>query len=184
MQNHKTDVRLAAIEDLQSIETLMKHSMTILGKGHYSEQQIQSCCKYVCVPELQLILDQTFFVAIDSNASIVGCGGWSFRKTLYAGPSTSSQAEAVLNPQTDPARIRAMFIAPDSSGKGIGSLILSASEKAAKNHGFQHGVLGATLSGLQFYKSKGWTSIAQERATLPDGVAIDVVKMKKILSKG
>ena len=179
---NKIDVHLATKEDLEAIETLMKRSMRILGQGHYSEQQIKSCYQYVCVPELQLILDQTFFVAV-SDEMIVGCGGWSFRRTLYAGPSKSSQETTILNPEKDPARIRAMFIEPSESGKGIGSLILSQSEKAARERGFRKGVLGATLSGLAFYKSKGWSSIAHEPATLPDGTIIDVVRMEKVFNE-
>ncbi len=154
----KIAIRLATKEDLETIETLMKRSMKILGHGHYSEQQIESCCRYVCVPDLQLILDQTFFVAI-SDQTIVGCGGWSFRKALHAGSLKSSQDAAILNPEKDPARIRAMFVEPSESGKGIGSLILAHSEKAAQEYGFQNGMLGATLSGLAFYKSKGWLSV-------------------------
>lgn len=174
----KISIRVATKGDLEAIEALMKRSMKVLGQGHYSAQQIQSCCQYVCVPDSELIQDQTFFVAI-SGETIVGCGGWSYRKTLYAGPSKSTQEGAVLNPEKDPARIRAMFIEPTESGKGIGSLILSHSEKAAQEHGFQTGTLGATLSGLAFYQSKGWISVAQEPATLQDGVVIDVVKMEK-----
>ncbi len=58
--------------------------------------------------------------------------------------------------------------------------ITLASEKAAKQPHFQRGVLGATLSGLAFYKSKGWSSMAEEQATLPDGVVIGVVRMEKL----
>ena len=180
-QPEKTmDIRLATMEDLAAIEELMKRSMRVLGQGHYSREQIESCCRYVCIPELQLILDQTFFVAI-SDGTIVGCGGWSFRKTLYAGPSKSSQGAAILDPEKEPARIRARFVEPSASGKGIGSLILSQSEQAARARGFRNGVLGATLSGLAFYQSKGWSSVAQEPAILQDGIVIDVVRMEKNL---
>ncbi|MDP1608477.1 MAG: GNAT family N-acetyltransferase [Chlamydiales bacterium] len=180
MENKEITIRLAVSEDLEAIKDVMKSSMQTLGQGHYSEQQIKSCCQYVCVPDLQLIKDRTFFVAITPGGSIIGCGGWSFRNTLYAGPSLPSSHEInILDPDKDPARIRAMFIIPSASGKGIGSLILSASEKAAKERGFLRGALGSTLSGLSFYKSKGWQPSMREQAILPDGVAIDVVKMEK-----
>ncbi len=182
VMKNKIDFRLATEEDLEDIEALMKRSMRILGQGHYSPQQIESCCQYVCVPELQLILDQTFFVVV-LDKRIVGCGGWSFRKTLYAGPSKSSQEAEILNPEKDQARIRAMFIEPSESGKGIGSLILAQSEKAAQECGFRSGVLGATLSGLSFYKSKGWSLLEKEFVTLPDGIVIEVITMEKVFNK-
>lgn len=178
----KIYIRLASQDDLSAIEALMKESLNILGQGHYSTQQIQSCCQYVCVPDFRLIEDQTFFVAItEGEGTIIGCGGWSFRSTLYAGPSTPPQREGRLNPERDFARIRAMFISPSQSGKGIGSRILAASEQAAQAHGFKKGILGATLSGVAFYRSKGWVSVGMEQTALPDGVVIDVVKMEKIL---
>lgn len=127
-------IRIASKNDLSAIQTLMRESMQVLGQGHYSTGQIQSCLQYVCVPDLQLIEDKTFFVVTTGpEETIVGCGGWSFRKTLYAGPSAVPQKEDErLNPERDFARIRAMFVSSSHSGKGIGSKILSASEKCGK----------------------------------------------------
>ncbi len=184
MDRNKIYIRVATEEDLEEIELVMKHSMQTLGAHYYSDKQVASCCRYVCVPEKQLIKDKTFFVTC-LHKTIIGCGDWSFRKTLYAGPSTPSEEAAILDPKVDPARIRAMFIHPDYNGKGLGSLILSRSEKEATEHGFTKGTLGATLSGLQFYSFKGWQSIAEDNATLPDGVSIRVIRMEKdfLLSK-
>lgn len=86
---------------------------------------------------------------------MIGCGGWNFRNTLYAGSKAQSNSDNLLDPKKDMARIRAMFVLPSMSGKGVGALILHTSEQAAKKYGFNWGALGATQSGLQFYKSKG-----------------------------
>ena len=175
-------IRLAKLSDLDQIETLMKRSMKILGLGHYSQEQIDACCQFVCVPDRQLIEDKTFFVVVSEAGALVGCGGWSFRNKLYAGPAETPQKTDKLNPLTDPARIRAMFTDPNNSGKGIGSLILDQSEKAAKARGFASGTLGATLSGLSFYKAKGWKKLSEEQAVLPDGTTIQVVQKEKQFS--
>src|SRR3982751_2423466 len=136
-------IRQAEFTDLEQIESLMKRSMKILGAGHYSAKQICSCSQFVCVPDQQLIKDKTFLVVVTEIGRVVGCGGWSFRTKLYAGSSEVPQKNDRLNPLTDPARIRAMFTDPDYSGKGIGSLILVQSEKAAQANGFSKGALGA-----------------------------------------
>ncbi len=149
------EIRLAEINELGQIEALMKRSMKALGVGHYSKDQVDSCCQFVCVPDQQLIEDKTFFVVITETGSLVGCGGWSFRNKLYAGPAEASSKDDQLNPLTDPARIRAMFVDPSYSGKGIGSMILNESENAARKKGFFKGALGATISGLSFYTKKG-----------------------------
>ena len=175
-------IRFAEMTDLEQIEALMKRSMKILGMGHYSEAQIDSCCQFVCVPDRQLLEDKTFFVAETETGILVGCGGWSFRNKLYAGPTDVPQKNEQLNPSTDPARIRAMFTDPDYGGKGIGSIILDRSEKSAKALGFSRGALGATLSGLSFYAAKGWIKMSEEQAILPDGTAIQVIQMEKHFS--
>ncbi len=177
-----TTIRFAEINDLEQIEALMKRSMKNLGIGHYSAPQIDSCCQFVCVPDRQLIEDKTFFVVITETGAMIGCGGWSFRNKLYAGPSEVSKKNDPLNPFTDPARIRAMFVDPSYSGKGIGSMILNHSEKAAKANGFSRGVLGSTLPGLSFYKGKGWNEVSKEDVVLPDATAIQVVQMEKYFS--
>lgn len=176
----KIFIRLAVKDDFDAIQALMKRSIQVLGQGHYSEKQIESFRQYVCIPDLQLIEDKTYFVAMNEDGTIVGCGGWSFRKTPYGGSETVKDS-GILDPKTDCARVRAMFIDPAESGKGIGSLILSASEKGAKEYGFSRGVLGATRSGLEFYKLKGWKCLEDENAILPDGVVIEVTKMEKNL---
>lgn len=175
-------IRLAELHDLEQIEALMKRSMKILGVGYYSEEQIASCCQYVCVPDRQLIEDRTYFVVVNEAGDIIGCGGWSFRNKLYAGPADAPHKNDQLNPSSDPARIRAMFIDPDYNGKGIGSLILDQSEKAAKSHGFSKGALGSTVSGLSFYLAKGWKKVSEEQALLPDGITIKVIQMVKNFS--
>jgi len=176
-------IRQAELNDLAPIEALMKRSMKILGVGHYFEEQIASCCQFVCVPDKQLIEDKTFFVVTTESGKIVGCGGWSFRNKLYAGPAEAPQKNDRLNPISDPARIRAMFSDPDYAGKGIGSMILEQSEKAAQANGFSKGALGATLSGLSFYMKKGWHRVSEEQAALPDGTTIKVVQMEKYFSR-
>lgn len=185
MTNKKTNnqlvIRLATIDDMNKIEKVMKCSMEVLGQGHYTQEQIKSSCQFVCVPDRQIIEDETFFIVEDEVGEMIGCGGWSFRNTLYAGPKAQPEEDSLLDPKKDMARIRAMFVLPSVSGKGVGSMILSTSEKAAKKYGFNRGTLGATQSGLEFYKSKGWTSIKEEQAFLPDGVKIAVTQMEKAL---
>ncbi len=175
-------IRLAELNDLDGIEALMKRSMKTLGVGRYSAEQINSCCQFVCVPDCQLIEDQTFFVVRTEEGDLVGCGGWSIRKKLYAGPSQAPLNRDLLDPSRDPARIRAMFTDPAYRGKGVGSLILDHAEKAAHARGFSKGALGATLSGLSFYTAKGWQKTASEQALLPDGIAIEVIQMEKLFN--
>ncbi len=175
-------IRQANANDIKKIEQLMKLSMQELGQGHYTPEQIESSCKYVCVPDRQIIEDGTFYVVEDRNGEMVGCGGWSFRYTLYAGPKEQENQNRLLDPQKDMARIRAMFVLSSVSGKGVGSLILKTSEQAAKKAGFNRGALTATQSGFAFYKAKGWIPMKKDMSVLPDGVKIEITHMEKDLT--
>ena len=174
-------IRIATLRDRSEIESVMKRSMELLGQGHYTPEQVQSSMHYVCVPDEQIIADGTYYVVENENGVMLACGGWSFRNKLYAGPETESQEDDKLDPKKDRARIRAMFVLPNISSKGLGTLILKTSEEAAKGYGFSWGTLGATESGLAFYKAKGWMAIKRDIAMLPDGVKLRITQMEKDL---
>jgi GNAT superfamily N-acetyltransferase len=175
-------IRSAQLEDVSMIERLMKFSMKSLGESYYSQEELQGCYEFVCVPDTQLIEDGTFFVVLTSEGEMIGCGGWSDREKLFAGSSDASEVAKKLDPKTDAARIRAMFCHPNYAGKGVGSLILKHAEQEAKKHGFSKASLGATLSGLEFYERKGWKVASDATTTLPNGVILRVVGMEKVLS--
>jgi len=174
-------IRKATIGDRNKIESVMKRSMEVLGHGYYTPEQVHSSMRYVCVPDEQIIADGTYYVVENENGAMLACGGWSFRNKLYAGPEIETQEDDKLDPKKDKARIRAMFVLPNVSSKGLGTLILKTSEEAAKAYGFKQVALGATESGLAFYKAKGWTVLKEDIATLPDGVSIKVTQMEKDL---
>ena len=105
--------------------------------------------------DTQLIEDGTYFCAWDEGR-IIGCGGWSFRATLYGGNHSSGRDAKRLDPKKDRARIRAMYTHPDFTRRGVGRLILQASERAAKKAGFTALEMAATLAGEPFYLRNGY----------------------------
>lgn len=174
-------IRIATLCDRNEIELVMKRSMELLGQGHYTPEQVQSSMDYVCVPDEQIIADGTYYVVENEHGVMLACGGWSFRNKLYAGPKIELNEDELLDPKKDRARIRAMFVLPNMSSKGLGTLILKTSEEAAKAHGFSRGTLGATESGLAFYKTKGWMALKEDIAVLPDGIKLKITQMEKDL---
>jgi hypothetical protein len=59
----------------------------------------------------QLIRDGTYFVA-EQNGVMVGCGGWSRRRSFFGGDGTREREDALLDPRLDAARVRAFFVHP------------------------------------------------------------------------
>jgi GNAT superfamily N-acetyltransferase len=147
-------LRLAEIEDEEEIKALMHLAISQLQKGYLSEAQIAASFAAMGL-DTQLIKDQTYF-CVEDRGSLVGCGGWSRRATLYGGNHSAGRNAALLDPAKDRARIRAMYTHPDHTRRGIGRLVIEAAEKAAKMEGFQALEMAATMAGVPFYNSCGY----------------------------
>lgn len=173
-------LRLATRDDIPVLKELIQISVRELSKGYYSDKQIESALIHIFGVDTQLIDDGTYFVA-ESNDQIVGCGGWSKRKTLYGGDQLKETEDPLLDPETDPARIRAFFVHPSWARRGIGSQIMEACERAALEAGFKELELAATLPGEPLYKAFGYEAMEHMEAPLAGGETLPGVRMRKRL---
>ena len=174
-------LRKATIDDIDELTVLISESVRGLSQGYYDPQQIELSVRSVFGVDRELIEDGTYFAA-EIEGKIVGCGGWSKRKTLYgASRYEESRNSEPLDPATDAAKVRAFFIHPDAARKGIGSAILRACEDEAKSLGFRSAEMMSTLPGVPLYSACGYSG--DERVEIPvgEGVAIDCIRMEKSL---
>jgi GNAT superfamily N-acetyltransferase len=181
----KVGVRKAVAADVPILCQLIEASVRGLQAADYSPAQIEGGLKSVYGVDSQLIADGTYFVAqtLESEETIVGCGGWSQRKTLYGGDQFSAREDSLLDPLNDAAKIRAFFIHPNWARRGIGTLILRACEDAAVAAGFTRLEMGATLSGVAFYRAQGYAEIENQMVQLDNGNVLPIVKMAKQVRK-
>lgn len=171
-------LRLATTADLPRIAGLIPLSARGLSAGFYSDEEIESAVRFVFGPDTRLIEDGTYWLAED-DGTLVGCGGWSRRATLYGGDQMKSVDDPLLDPARDAARIRAFFIHPGHGRRGIASMILRACVDAAAEAGFHHLELMATLPGVPFYLRHGFEELEAVRTRLPDGVDVRFVRMRR-----
>jgi GNAT superfamily N-acetyltransferase len=171
-------LRLATLEDEAAINDLMEASIRDIFPQFYDAAQTESSVRYVGIADRMLIEDGTYFVA-EVDGELVACGGWSKRHKLYTGSGDAEGDERLLDPSTEPAHIRAMFVRPDWPRRGLGRRILEACEAAARADGFQTLALLATLPGELLYASYGFRELGHEMVTFPDGVAVDCIAMEK-----
>ena len=168
---------------MPELRRLIEASVLGLQAGDYSPAQLERALQGVYGVDTQLIADGTYFVveAPGGNAAttIVGCGGWSRRKTLYGGDQWAQREDALLDPARDAAKIRAFFVHPNWARRGIGGLILEACEAAAREAGFRRLEMGATLTGVPFYRAKGYVEVEQAEVPLGDGATLPIVRMAK-----
>ena len=175
------EIRLATRQDIPALQQLIRESVSTLSKPYYTSTQIASGLSHVFGVDTQLIIDGTYFVAEDENG-IAGSGGWSKRKTLFGGDqSKSSDVDPLLDPAVDAARIRAFYVHPERSRRGIGSRILKSCEDAARSAGFNKIELVATLPGEPLYLARGYEKAEAIQIETPDGESLPAFRMTKTL---
>ena len=171
-------IRTAIAADIERITDVMRESLRALGANYYDERQVESAVRFIAVADPQLIDDGTYFV-VEDDSHIIACGGWSHRAKLFTG--TGSNDSRALDPQREPARVRAMFVLPTHARRGAGRMILDASEEAARAMHFRKVELMATLPGEPLYAARGYAVTERVEITLPDGVLLLCAKMEKTL---
>ena len=174
--------RLAQRDDIPALSALMRASVLELFPAYYDERQTESAAVYIAHLDEMLVDDGTYFVHV-AGGEIVACGGWSRRNRLFAGEGEGIDDDRLLDPATEPARVRAMFVRSDWTRQGIGRAILEASEAAAAAEGFTRMVLGATLPGVPLYAAYGFVETGRLMLRTPDGVELECASMEKAISR-
>lgn len=173
-------LRLAHMEDVPTLKKLIPESVRELSKNYYTQQQTESAIQYIFGVDTQLIADGTYYIA-EAEGEIVGCGGWSKRKTMFGGDQMKAEVDPLLDPLTDAGRIRAFFIHPQWARRGIGRRIIQSCEQAARAGGFTRMELVATLPGEPLYAAMGYEVTRRFDQPVPDGTAIPLAHMEKAL---
>ncbi len=173
-------LRAATEADRTEIAALIDASVRGLQAGDYTAVQIEGALATVFTIDSQLITDGTYLVAVAEDGSLAGCGGWSYRKTLYGGDHFARVSEPEqLQPGVDAAKIRAIFVHPAYARQGVGSALLQAAEEAAVAAGFRRFEMGSTLTGVSLYVRKGYRETGRVSAPVGGGEQIEVVLMSK-----
>jgi len=202
-------IRLAVPADIPALHLLIEQSIRGLQTRDYTPAQIEGALGHALGLDTQLIQDQTYFIANLQSANslsqvantkvadtkvantivadtitgapekLAGCGGWSFRQTLFGSDHGPGRIGAVMDPQNDAAKIRAIFVHPEFARRGLGTLILAHCEQAAQQAGFRRFEMGSTLTGLPLYTQRGYREIERTDVPLPNGEFLPIVRMAK-----
>jgi GNAT superfamily N-acetyltransferase len=173
--------RVASPGDAPRIDALMKASAAAIFPSFYDAEQSASAVRYVAQVDRDLLEDGTYFVMEDEGA-VVACGGWSRRGRVYMGSADAPGDDRFLDPSTENAHIRAMFVRADWTRRGLGRRIVEESENAARRMGFRRMDLVATLPGIPLYEAAGYVPTAEiEAIVLADGVLLPCLAMSKPL---
>jgi len=172
-------LRLATIADEPILRDLIARSIRELGSSDYTPEQIDAALLGAFGVDTALIRDQTYFVVVTDAGEIVGCGGWSRRRTLFGSDTRDVRDDSWLDPATEAARIRAFFIDSRHARRGLGRLLLDRCEAEAAGAGFTEFALMATLPGKRLYEVCGYVAASPVEHPLPGGHSITFVPMNK-----
>lgn len=174
-------LRKAAMDDVPALHKLIERSVRTLQANDYTPEQMNGALGYTLGLDTQLIKDGTYFVATpaDDPITIAGCGGWSFRRTTFGSDSGPNRELTTLDPATESAKIRAIFIDPAFARRGLGTLILKHCEEAAKAAGFRSFVMGSTVTGVPLYTLRGYKETSRIEVPLPNDASLPIVYMSK-----
>lgn len=181
-------IRQAVTADIPVLRELIDASVRVLQAQDYTPVQLESALRTVFGVDSQLIADGTYLAAetlpslepkMKGKQVIVACGGWSKRKTLYGGDRWKDRQDDLLDPRNDAAKIRAFFVHPDWARRGIGTMVLDACEAAARAAGFTRFEMGATLTGVKLFQTRGYVAVERLEVPLEEGITLPVIHMVK-----
>lgn len=178
MANTGLTHRIATFDDREALIAIMKASIDELQKPFLSREQIEASWLFMGI-DTQLIKDGSYFV-IEVEGHIAGCGGWSYRETLYGGDSAAGRDASYLDPETQAAKIRAMYTHPDFIRRGVGKLIIALCEEAARKAGFKRAEMMATMAGVPLYEACGY-EVIEHREEKRGDVPVPLIYMGKAL---
>jgi len=172
--------RIATLDDLPALREVMRRSIERLQDDFLTAEQVRASHQVMGL-DTQLVRDGTYFV-VERDGRIAGCGGWSWRSTLYGGDASIVDREPrALDPETEPARIRAMYTDPDFVRQGVGKLVIQLCENAARQARFRTTTMMATMAGVPLYAACGYVEVEPILSNPIDGVRVPLVRMEKRL---
>ncbi|MEM9704480.1 MAG: GNAT family N-acetyltransferase [Pseudomonadota bacterium] len=177
--------RVATRDDIPSILALMDAAIVENMKGFLDEAGVAAARETMGL-DTTLIDDGTYFLVLPvepdpTRSDIAGCGGWSWRSTLYGGDQVAGRDDTKVDPTDGAARIRAMYTHPSWTRCGVGTYLLTLGENAARDAGYSWIELGSTEAGEPLYRARGYEPFDYHRNTGANGVPNLVTLMRKAL---
>lgn len=171
-------IRRAAMTDVPGMRVMQEKSMRALGGRYYAPETLNVFMRQISTMDDAVVAEGHFFVAVDLTGACVGSGGWSQREPSYA----AHDGAAMQAMPTDRAIVRSVFVDPDWSRCGLGSALMRYIENDARRWRIGELALTATLSGVDFYRARGYLALEAGAIDLGDDRPFDYVEMKKALA--
>ncbi len=164
-------LRVATAADAGAIIALMTVSIRGIFPAFYDAEQTASGARYIPEVDNSLTGDDRYYV-IEEDGELIASGGWVRRHVFHPRDGNPARAERLLDPATEPATVKAMFVRPDRTRQGLGTQLLDTCIAGARDEHFAMMTLVATLPGAPLYRRYGFVTTDEKLVRLPDGVTI------------
>jgi putative acetyltransferase len=164
------DVRLreATPADVDRLCEVNRAAIETLGSEPYDERQI-TAWKSGVDPELYPIeAAETHFLVAESDERVVGFG-WM-----------KPEADDYLTVDVD-GELTGMYVHPNAARNGVGTRLLSALERVARDDSGASLGLWASLNAAPFYRKHGYETMTEQTLEYDDGTELPVEEMRKVL---
>jgi putative acetyltransferase len=165
------EIREATTADTEAIRRVHRESIEELGPAAYSSEQVaawaRGCASANYIASIES--DDACFVIAEREDEVLGFGSLSF--------DSPTEYEASVD-----AEVTGVYVHPSAARDGIGTDLLVALEREARNHGVGTLGLSASLNALGFYERHGYEQVRtydhEFASDLSTGVTGRVVEMK------
>ena len=146
-------IRKARIEDIESIQKVIRESILATHKDLYTEEDIQETFNNYTNEKLTKYITNNDYFVIEDDGEIVGC---------------------VLAKED---KMRSLYVLPSQMGKGLGRELAEVAEKCIKDNGYKRIWLWSSLVAHDFYKHLGYKDVKE----IPneDGIVLHI-EMEKV----
>jgi GNAT superfamily N-acetyltransferase len=169
-------IRRARIADRERLRRMQAHSLRVLGRGDYSDAEIETFLAHASTMDDFLLQEGTYYI-IEIDGCVAASGGWSRRVPHLGGSHPPAHViEAPLVPW-----IRSVFVDPRFARRGLARRLMELAEREAAFSGYRQFQLAATITGIPFYRSLGYAEAGPADVPLPGGLRFRLVTMRKTL---
>ena len=154
------NLRRAMITDTEKMCRMHKASIRNLCRSHYTSDQIEAWAGPKRPEQYERLIRDLIVLVVEDGADVVAFGAL----------------------EGAAADIRALYVAHEFVGRGIGSMVLEALESEARRLALPRLTVSATLNSVAFYGTRGYSSVGAAENVLPQGVSLPCVRMEKTLA--
>lgn len=158
---HKMKIRLAIHTDLEEISKCHKTSIQVLCRDDYSAEIVKKWTSILNPGIYESAIREKILIVAETEGLLLGFG--------------------ILNTKAN--ELSAIYVHPDSKGKGIGKSILLKLEAIALENHVNKLHLCSTINVSGFYKHHGYVEEGEGFHKLQDGTELNCIKMQKPLIK-